>query len=225
MWNVAVEFGESKSPETDKELSLLYIDNHVDTDTQTYHFYIPLHNESVAETPEGELPKYRTWRYKPGERVHIVIPVKKWVGKFIVPVDAVVRQGAEAYIFRYVEHDHSAPTPVDDPHAGHNHAVDDVKDDPHAGHAHAATEADPHAGHDHGSDFELEKVPVIILHEDQRFVVLGNRTDAEELGVTMPEEHELHADDHIATNKAYDLNLALKRASSSGGGAHHGHAH
>ncbi|PHR98619.1 MAG: hypothetical protein COA78_25895 [Blastopirellula sp.] len=215
-WNVEVEFGESRSPEILENLSLRYIDNHVDTDTQTYHFYIPLKNQWVHETPDEQLPKYRTWRYKPGERVHIIVPVKKWENKFIVPVDAVVRQGAEAYIFRRAEHDHLAP--ADDPHAGHAHAEEE-----------AAAEDDPHAGHDHAEvtpDFEFEKIPVMILHEGQRFVVLGNRADAEKVGVILPEEHELHADDNIAINKAYDLNLALKRASSSGGGgAHQGHAH
>ena len=40
------------------------------------------------------------WRFRPGQRVRLLVRAEKIDNVFILPADAVVREGAEAYVFR-----------------------------------------------------------------------------------------------------------------------------
>lgn len=91
-------------------LRLLHLDNHVDTESQTFRFFAPLQNEIRADTFDDDGRRFRSWKYKPGQRCHISIPFGKLSGHFVLPAEAVVRVGATAFAFRF-EGSHS--------HAGH----------------------------------------------------------------------------------------------------------
>jgi multidrug efflux pump subunit AcrA (membrane-fusion protein) len=101
-WMAKLEFGTLGHESEPKKAQILYLDNHVDPDSQTFRFYMRLENETLQETRDEQGKLYRSWKYKPGQRVHIVIPVKKWERQLTLPLKAVVQEGPDAFIFRRI---------------------------------------------------------------------------------------------------------------------------
>jgi membrane fusion protein, heavy metal efflux system len=83
-------------------LQVRYADNVVDPQTGTFRFYLPLTNEVARDIPGPNGVTYRAWRFKPGQRAQLEIPVEHFTGRIVLPADAVVQEGAEAYVFREV---------------------------------------------------------------------------------------------------------------------------
>jgi hypothetical protein len=81
-------------------LSILYSDNVVETDSRTIRFYIPLPNELVRDQPAVNGLSYRSWRFKPGQRAQVLLPVEHLLNQIVLPAEAVVKEGAEAFVFR-----------------------------------------------------------------------------------------------------------------------------
>lgn len=104
---VSVEVGDSNQPVIIKDLKILYMDNHVDKQTQTYRFYIEIPNEVLAENISPDERRFRTWRFKPGQRGHVRMPQKRWQKHLILPANAVAEEGLDHVIFRRTGvHDH-----------------------------------------------------------------------------------------------------------------------
>jgi multidrug efflux pump subunit AcrA (membrane-fusion protein) len=88
-------------------LVIQYLSNQVDPTNRTFSFYLPLENQ--ADTFDRDGKKHFVWRFRPGQRVRIKVPVERLVtlapdGKtellpFVLPGGAVVREGAEAFVF------------------------------------------------------------------------------------------------------------------------------
>lgn len=181
-WTVTAEFGIHGRDSTRENLRVLFLDNHVDPQSQTFHFYVPLDNEVVRDTRDAEGNRYRTWKFKPGQRLHVRIPTEKWEQQVKLPKDAIVQDGPEVYVYRL----------LDDLH-GHGH------------------EAKEHDENDHHHDsIELERVPVKLLHRDDRFAILAD-------------DGRLQIGDTITMNAAYQVHLAGKVQSSGGAGHDHHH--
>jgi cobalt-zinc-cadmium efflux system membrane fusion protein len=81
----------------DRPLSILYLSNTVDPSHQTLPFYVPLPNQCHEYNRDGK--SYRIWRYRPGQRVILGVPVEKFDGVFVLPAAAVAREGPERYVF------------------------------------------------------------------------------------------------------------------------------
>ncbi len=88
-------------------LRIHHLSNQVDPATRTFAFYLPLDNQPRTFTQDGKT--HFVWRYRPGQRARLRMPVEKLVtlgpdGKreilpFVFPAGAVVREGPEAYVF------------------------------------------------------------------------------------------------------------------------------
>jgi membrane fusion protein, heavy metal efflux system len=52
----------------------------------------------VRDTP-GQ-PRYVEWRYKPGQRMQLRVPVEEWPERIVLPTEAVAQEGVENYVFR-----------------------------------------------------------------------------------------------------------------------------
>ncbi|QJW99435.1 efflux RND transporter periplasmic adaptor subunit [Frigoriglobus tundricola] len=88
-------------------LAVHHLSNQVDAATRTFAFYLPLENRADTFNRDGQ--KHFVWRFRPGQRVRLKVPVEKLVtlapdGKtevlpFVLPVGAVVREGPEAFVF------------------------------------------------------------------------------------------------------------------------------
>ena len=79
-------------------LQIGFLANTVDPASQTYPFYLPLTNQYREYVSAGKT--YRIWRYRPGQRVLLHVPVERFDDVFVLPAEAVVREGAEVYVFR-----------------------------------------------------------------------------------------------------------------------------
>ena len=82
-----------------QDLRIAYLDHEVDTDSRAFHFYVDLPNSILSERTAENDHRYVTWKYKPGQRMQVFVPVATWENRIILPVDAVVKEGAEYFVF------------------------------------------------------------------------------------------------------------------------------
>ena len=98
---VKVELGDDDHPIPLKPQPIIHLDNHVDPKTQTFRFYVPLWNEVLEDVTGPGGRKFRSWKYRPGQRGHIDVPSQTFRGNFVLPSAAVVDQAGESLVFRY----------------------------------------------------------------------------------------------------------------------------
>ncbi len=91
-------------------LEIAYLANQVDTESRTLHFYVRLPNE-VTKDRRAEGNRYVEWKYLPGQRLQLRVPVEEWPNQIVLPIDAVSREGAEYYVFQQ-NGDHFDRVPV-----------------------------------------------------------------------------------------------------------------
>lgn len=211
-WKLTAEFGHVQHEghvhrEKLDGLSLLHVNNHANAKSQTFDFFVPIQNEVKRSTTDSGGRAYQQWRFKPGQRVHLRLPVEQWKDQLLLPNDAVVVEGPNAFVF--VEHVHEEAS--DHPHDAHEDAIAHSDHD----HAHSDHDHDDHSQHDHDEDdhesdvfVELEPVPVRLLHRDSETSVIAD-------------DGQLHGDDRIALNNAFKLHLAMEMQGGGGGGHHH----
>lgn len=92
--------GEADVPEIREGLRIRYVENVLDAATRTLRFYIPLKNEVVRDALADNGVVYRSWRFKPGQKVRLLLPVRTFTEEIVLPADAVVTDGPEASVFR-----------------------------------------------------------------------------------------------------------------------------
>ena len=106
---VRVEFADEVAGEWPAQgpLVIHHLSNQVDPATRTFAFYLPLDNQPRTFDRDGKT--FFVWRFRPGQRVRLRVPVERLValapdGKtevppFVLPAGAVVREGPEAFVF------------------------------------------------------------------------------------------------------------------------------
>lgn len=144
-------------------LRILLLDNVVDPVSRTFHFFLPLANEVLHDSKGAQGETYRSWKFRPGQKVTLDVPIEKLSEVFVLPEEAVVREGPEAYVFR-------------------------------------------------ANGTKMERLNVEVSYAGGGNIVLKN-------------DGSIFPDDVVALNNAYQLNLALKKASGSGIDPHAGHNH
>lgn len=97
---IALFEAEGNSPKPVPGLKVLYVADKVETDSRTLRFFVRLPNELLrdSKTPEGN--RFITWRFKPGQRLQLRVPVETWPERIVLPSDAVVQDGVEWYVFQ-----------------------------------------------------------------------------------------------------------------------------
>lgn len=100
-----------KQKETVQGLKLLYLADSIDPDSRAFHFYLRLPNEVLLDQSPFKERRFIEWRFKPGQRMELRVPIKTWKGQLVLPVDAVVNEGAENYVYRQ-NGDHFDRVPV-----------------------------------------------------------------------------------------------------------------
>jgi multidrug efflux pump subunit AcrA (membrane-fusion protein) len=81
-------------------LQVLYIENQVEQESRALKFYVQLPNELVRNAEKADGRRFIGWRYKPGQRVQLHIPVETWENRVVLPVDALVQEGADWFVFQ-----------------------------------------------------------------------------------------------------------------------------
>lgn len=98
---VEIEFAEDKAgdwPMIEQTFHIRHLSNSIDPASRTFDFFVPLSNQSHAYTKLGK--QFLVWRFRPGQRARIRVPVEQFEDVIVVPAEAVVRDGPEAYVFR-----------------------------------------------------------------------------------------------------------------------------
>ncbi len=100
-WEVDVEFTEDSGegwPELAQEFRIRHLANTTDPNSRTFDFFIPLVNQSrVYEKDDRPLA---IWRFRPGQRVRIQVPVEEIQNVIVLPAAAVIQEGPEAWVFQ-----------------------------------------------------------------------------------------------------------------------------
>ena len=100
-WPIHVEFAEDDQahwPSLEQSFQIRHLANSIDPTSRTFDFFIPLTNQSRGYEKEGQT--FLVWRFRPGQRVRLHVPVEELKDVLVLPSDAVVREGPEAYVFR-----------------------------------------------------------------------------------------------------------------------------
>lgn len=100
-WPIQVEFAEDEPepwPPLDQTFAIRHLANSIDPNSRTFEFFIPLKNQSRSYEQEGR--RFVVWRFRPGQRVRLHVPVEEFRDVIVLPAGAIVREGPEAYVFR-----------------------------------------------------------------------------------------------------------------------------
>jgi cobalt-zinc-cadmium efflux system membrane fusion protein len=91
-------------------LKILRVDNKIELDSRALRFYVRLPNELIRNEKAADGSRFIAWRYKPGQRVELLLPVERWEDRIVLPVDAVVEDGADRFVFQKKgDHFHRLP--------------------------------------------------------------------------------------------------------------------
>ena len=81
-------------------LKLLYLADHVDPDSRAFRFYLQLPNEVALDQTTDDGRRFIEWRFKPGQRMQLGVPVERWEKQLVLPLSAVVDESAESYVYQ-----------------------------------------------------------------------------------------------------------------------------
>lgn len=83
-----------------ENLRIAYVADSVAAESRTLRFYVSLPNEAGGESRTDNASRSVTWRYKPGQRMQLEVPVEEWPDRIVLPAAAVAQDGVENYVFR-----------------------------------------------------------------------------------------------------------------------------
>lgn len=81
-------------------LKVLYLADQIDPESRAFRFYLRLPNTIALDQRPSSDRRYIEWRFKPGQRMQLRVPVEQWKDRIVLPVDAVVDEGAEMFVYR-----------------------------------------------------------------------------------------------------------------------------
>lgn len=88
----------SRRPEIIENLQISYIGNEVELESRALPFFVPLENQ-IERSEQRADGRYVSWRFKPGQRMQLRVPLRSFKNTIVVPRDAVAGEGAERYVF------------------------------------------------------------------------------------------------------------------------------
>ena len=100
-WGVIATFDTADgTPLIRDDLKIRYLESTVDGASRIQKFHIPLVNQVLRETESDNGIKYHDWLFRPGQRARLSIPIEKLTDRIVLPAEAVVQEGVDAYVFR-----------------------------------------------------------------------------------------------------------------------------
>lgn len=99
-WPIRAEFETvDGQPLRRDDLKIRYLDNTVDGATRIQHFYLRLPNTELKSPASEDGLDFRIWTFKPGQFVRLFVPIEHLPNRIVLPAEAVVKDGVEAYVF------------------------------------------------------------------------------------------------------------------------------
>lgn len=100
-WPVEATFETSDGTPLKREgLKIRYMESSVDGQSRIQKFHIPLINQVLRATTGDDGIVYHSWLFRPGQRVRLSVPVEKLTQRIVLPAEAVIQEGPDAYVFR-----------------------------------------------------------------------------------------------------------------------------
>lgn len=101
----------TKQVETIDDLRIAYVADRITADSRTLRFFVTLPNDLIGSPRTEGKRRFVTWRFKPGQRMQLRVPVEAWPERIVLPADAVAQESVENYVFR-ANGDHFDRQPV-----------------------------------------------------------------------------------------------------------------
>ena len=98
---VQIQFAEDSAelwPSLNQQFQIRHLSNTIDLETRTFDFFVPLQNQSRTYEKNGNT--FLVWRFRPGQRARIDVPVERLEKVFVLPSEALVREGPEAFVYQ-----------------------------------------------------------------------------------------------------------------------------
>lgn len=112
-WTVSAEFPDGGGSGTVDGLKIAYVGNSIDPSSRKLSIFVELPNEVLSDTTNGDGQRFINWKYRLGQRLELKIPVEQWSDQIVLPVEAVVKDGADWYAFvQNGSHFHRTPVHV-----------------------------------------------------------------------------------------------------------------
>lgn len=162
-WTIDALVPTTDGQEQLSKLKLAYVANAVDSSSRTLSFYVELTNQILRDELRDEGRRFISWKRRVGQRMQLLVPVEVWEKQIVLPVDSVVKDGADWFVFQQ-NGDHFDRVPVHVKHRDQNNVVIDNDGSVYPGDVVAQRSAhqlqmaiknksgggaDPHAGHTH----------------------------------------------------------------------------
>ncbi|HQR44256.1 MAG TPA: hypothetical protein PLX97_16285, partial [Gemmatales bacterium] len=99
-WPVEVDFQEpigADWPTSQQSFYIQHLASTIDPMNRTFAFRMPLANESRSVV-NGTI-KQTLWRFRPGQKLRLHVPIEKLENVWVVPREAMVREGIESFVF------------------------------------------------------------------------------------------------------------------------------
>jgi membrane fusion protein, heavy metal efflux system len=100
-WDVDIQFSEGTEgdwPELKQTFRIRHLSNRTDPENRTFDVFVELENQSSTYESDGRT--FVVWRFRPGQRVTVMVPVELMKDVIELPAEAVVFEGAEAFVFQ-----------------------------------------------------------------------------------------------------------------------------
>lgn len=102
-WAVDAILSNSTAGERIENLRLVFVANAIDADSRTLSIFVELPNEITRDETNESGQRYISWKYRLGQRLELQVPVEFWVEQIVLPVDAVVSDGLDWFVFKQHE--------------------------------------------------------------------------------------------------------------------------
>ncbi len=99
-WAVDAIISGSSGQESVRGLKLTFVSNSIDPESRTLSMFVELPNEVVRDETNEEGQRFLSWQYRLGQRMELRVPIEEWEKQIVLPVDAVVKDGADWYVFQ-----------------------------------------------------------------------------------------------------------------------------
>jgi hypothetical protein len=82
------------------DLTLAYLGTEIDLHARTLPLFVKLSNQLIRDQTNDEGQRFVSWKYRPGQRLQLQVPVEEWTEQIVLPFDSVANEGAESFVFR-----------------------------------------------------------------------------------------------------------------------------
>jgi membrane fusion protein, heavy metal efflux system len=98
-WRATAVFERAGSEQRLTDLEIAFLASEIDPAARTLPFFVTLKNELLDDSKKESERRFVTWRFRPGQRMQLQVPVEKWKDQLVLPVAAVVKEGPDSFVF------------------------------------------------------------------------------------------------------------------------------